>query len=75
MTSDPHEIAARLGLDEATVRRLQARGALRSLDLTHAEARERLYRAIAAAAERSARVPSGASAHGETQAPSRRWAS
>jgi hypothetical protein len=39
-----HEIAACLGLEEATLRRLQARGYLRTLDLSEAEIRERLYR-------------------------------
>ncbi len=40
-----HDIAACLGLDEATLRRLQARGYLRTFDLSEAEIRERLYRA------------------------------
>ena len=39
-----HDVAACLGLDEATLRRLQARGYLRTFDLSEAEIRERLYR-------------------------------
>ena len=42
MTSDPRVIAARLGIDESTVRQLQARGHLLRLDATDAEIRERL---------------------------------
>lgn len=45
MPTRSDHIAACLGLDEATIRRLQARGYLLTLDLTEAEARERLYRA------------------------------
>ena len=39
------DIAACLGLEEATIRRLQARGYLLSFDLSEAEIRERLYHA------------------------------
>jgi hypothetical protein len=42
MTTDPRVIAARLGIDEPTVRQLQARGYLLRLDATDAEIRERL---------------------------------
>jgi hypothetical protein len=42
MTTDPRTIAVRLGIDEATVRELQARGYLLRLDATEAEIRERL---------------------------------
>jgi hypothetical protein len=45
MRSDPHRVAARLGLDEPTIRRLQARGYLSRLALTEPEIRERLYQA------------------------------
>jgi hypothetical protein len=38
-------VAARLGLDETTIRRLQTRGHLRRLTLTQPEIRERLYHA------------------------------
>ena len=42
MTTDPRIIAGRLGIDEQTVRQLQARGHLLRLDATDAEIRERL---------------------------------
>jgi hypothetical protein len=42
-TADPRAIAAALHLDEGIVRRLQARGYLRTFALTPAEARQRLY--------------------------------
>jgi hypothetical protein len=45
MATDPRIIAARLGVDELTVRRLQARGHLLRLDVTEAEIRERLLAA------------------------------
>lgn len=45
MPSRTQHIAACLGIDEGTIRRLQARGYLLKLDLTGAEVRERLYRA------------------------------
>jgi hypothetical protein len=45
MSTDPQHIAARLGLDANTVRRLHARGFLQDLALTEAAIRERLYRA------------------------------
>jgi hypothetical protein len=45
MTTDPRVIAARLGIDEPTVRQLQARGHLLRLDATEAEIRERLLMA------------------------------
>jgi hypothetical protein len=44
---DPRRVAARLGIDEAVVERLQARGYLRALALEDAEIRERLYLAHA----------------------------
>ena len=45
MATDPRVIAARLGVDELTVRRLQARGHLLRLDVTDKEMRERLLAA------------------------------
>lgn len=45
MATDARTIAARLGLDELAVRRLQARGHLLRLDADDREIRERLYRA------------------------------
>ncbi|HSC91283.1 MAG TPA: hypothetical protein VLB86_06480 [Gaiellaceae bacterium] len=45
MATDARTIAARLGIDELTVRRLQARGHLLRLDASDDEVRERLYRA------------------------------
>ena len=45
MRPEPHRVALRLGLGEATIRRLQARGYLRRLALSEPEIRERLYRA------------------------------
>jgi hypothetical protein len=45
-TSDrARDMVACLGLDEALVRRLQARGYLLAFDLSEAEIRERLYHA------------------------------
>jgi hypothetical protein len=43
--TDARTIAARLGIDETVVRRLQARGYLLSLPLDEREIRERLLRA------------------------------
>jgi hypothetical protein len=43
--TDARTIAARLGIDEVHVRRLQARGYLLSLPLEEPEVRERLFRA------------------------------
>jgi hypothetical protein len=45
MTTDPRTIAARLGVDELLVRRLQARGHLLRLEASDVEIRERLLRA------------------------------
>lgn len=45
MTTDPRTIAARLGVDERLVRRLQARGHLLRLEASDVEIRERLLRA------------------------------
>jgi hypothetical protein len=45
VSEDARTIAARLGIDELAVRRLQARGHLLRLDLSEQEARERLLRA------------------------------
>ncbi len=45
MRPQPHSVAARLGLDETTIRRLRARGHLPRLALTEPEIRERLYHA------------------------------
>ena len=45
MTTDRRIIAARLGVDEVAVRRLQARGHLRRLDASEAEIRARLFAA------------------------------
>lgn len=52
MARDPRTIAARLGIGETTVRRLQARGYLETLVVTDAEIRARLYRAHEAFARR-----------------------
>ena len=46
--TDARTIAARLGIDETQVRRLQARGYLLSLPFEDAEIRERLFCAHAA---------------------------
>lgn len=43
MTTDPGTIAARLGLDEQDVRRLQARGYLLTLPIDAAAVRRRLH--------------------------------
>jgi hypothetical protein len=43
MATDTHSIAACLGVDEDTIRRLQARGYLLRFDLTEREVRRRLY--------------------------------
>jgi hypothetical protein len=48
MQSEPHRIAARLGFDETTIRRLAARGHLRRLALTEPQIHARLYRAYTA---------------------------
>ena len=45
MATDPRIIAARLGVDELTIRRLQARGYLRRLDASETEVRELLLSA------------------------------
>jgi hypothetical protein len=45
MRPEPHEVAARLGLDATTIRRLEACGYLSRLALMEAEISERLYRA------------------------------
>jgi hypothetical protein len=44
MIDRAHHTAACLGLDDAIVRRLQARGYLLTFELSEAEIRERLYR-------------------------------
>jgi len=43
MAPDPKQTAARLGLDEVLLRRLEARGLLARLALTDSQVRERLY--------------------------------
>jgi hypothetical protein len=45
MRPEPREVAARLGLDATTIRRLEACGYLSRLALMEAEISERLYRA------------------------------
>jgi hypothetical protein len=45
MQPHPDQVAARLGLDETTIARLQALGQLERLALTQPEISERLYRA------------------------------
>jgi hypothetical protein len=45
MGPDPHRVATRLGLDEATIARLETRGHLTRLEVTEREIRERLFRA------------------------------
>jgi hypothetical protein len=45
MATDPRTIAARLGIGETFVRRLQTRGYLQELPLGDAEIRRRLYHA------------------------------
>jgi uncharacterized protein len=52
-TTDIRTIAARLGIDEFTVRRVQARGYLSALPLEDSEIRERLLRGHCAYAARS----------------------
>jgi hypothetical protein len=44
-STDPRRVAERLGLDEAVVQRLEARGHLARLGLTEYEIRRRLYHA------------------------------
>lgn len=55
MRSQPHSVAARLGLDGTTIHRLQARGHLPRLALTEPEIRKRLYHAHLAEVQRDAR--------------------
>ena len=45
MRSEPHRVAARLGLDKTTIARLQANGHLTRLALSESAIRARLYRA------------------------------
>jgi hypothetical protein len=45
MRTEPERVAARLGLDGRTIRRLRARGHLSRLALSEQEIRERLYQA------------------------------
>jgi hypothetical protein len=45
MGAPPREVAQRLGLNETTIARLQARGYLDRLALTEPQIRERLYHA------------------------------
>jgi hypothetical protein len=45
MPPEPEQVAARMGLDEPTIRRLKARGHLGRLELTEPEVRARLYHA------------------------------
>jgi hypothetical protein len=45
MQPEPDQVAARLGFDERTIRRLEARGHLRRLALTEPQIRARLSRA------------------------------
>ena len=45
MRPEPQQVAARLGLDEPTIRRLKARGHLCLLAQTESEIRARLYHA------------------------------
>jgi len=45
MELEPHRIAARLGFDEPTIRRLGAGGYLHRLALSEPQIRARLYRA------------------------------
>jgi hypothetical protein len=45
MATDPRIIAARLGVDELTIRRLQARGHLLHLDVSEEQVRARLLAA------------------------------
>lgn len=57
MARDPRTIAARLGIAETTVRRLQARDYLQSLVLSDFEIRLRVYRGQKAFARRIPRRP------------------
>jgi hypothetical protein len=43
MRPEPQRVAARLGLDETTIRRLEARGYLSRLALSEPQIRARLY--------------------------------
>jgi hypothetical protein len=45
LRADPRLVAARLGFDEPTIRRLDARGHLGRLTRTESEIRRRLYQA------------------------------
>jgi hypothetical protein len=45
MRPDPRRVAARLGLDEPTIRRLEVRGYLRRLALAEPQIHARLYHA------------------------------
>jgi hypothetical protein len=67
-------VATRLGLDETTIARLQARGQLERLALTEPDIRERLYRAHLAylrARTRCTEASGGANGRGLTRSPSR----
>ncbi len=64
MTTDPRTIAARLGVDELIVQRLQARGYLLRFDADEAEVRTRLF-----AAHVRARSPRGTSPKREGPRP------
>jgi hypothetical protein len=45
MRPEPNRVVARLGLEEPTIRRLEARGHLHRLALTEPQIRARLYHA------------------------------
>jgi hypothetical protein len=62
MVTDPHTIAARLGIDERLVRRLQARGHLLTLQLDQAQIREHLFLAHKAFVLKDTRATQEASA-------------
>ena len=53
---DAEAVAKRLGLTEAVIRRLRARGKLQRLALREAEVRDRLYAAHVAFVARNAKV-------------------
>jgi hypothetical protein len=53
---DAEAVAKRLGLTEAVIRRLRARGKLQRLALRDAEVRDRLYTAHVAFIARNAKV-------------------
>ena len=70
MRPEPRRTAERLGLDQRTIRWLEAHGHLRRLALTEPEIRARLYRAACRHCERGAVGAEGCS-YGQPSCESR----